>query len=725
MLEGSRVRLSDWRCAAVFSVVVACLSCGSGSRRAATEPAPPAASPDHVSRLASFGDYWAVAGEGGEVKYLVALDDTSAAAPFSSGPCLFQNTARYRYHIQFLRTLSEFATLGTERYEDMVLHANSRTMWGGGLKPLNSTPHPISGQPGTLAFTAYLDDSDAADFLRSVSALDQHLKSCAPFLQDSLAFLPEGPAQGARSRAALESLRARGVAVLDPDAIRTGVSAVGYSEAEGYGYLRIVRPGSEVGLLSPLDILVVDGAPNELDVVAGLLTARPQSIASHVNLRLREKSRPNASVPDIFDNEVLLGFENQLVHLVVQANDVTLTSARLGDAEAWWKAARPVLDAVDADLQVKQFRPLAELVASDALAYGTKAANLGELHRVLTAPHVPDGFAVPFGVYSDFLSSNGLDAKIDALVAETSTLLDAARKRAALASVRQAIVATSLGAEQRDALREAVLASFGEAGLRLRLRFRSSANSEDLAGASGAGLYDSKSGCLADDLDADELGPSLCLTPETEAYYRSELARHQAEFAAHPDHGWLSAVIEDLQHELTREKSAYAALKKVWASLWNERAFDERVFYGLDQRRAYMAVAVHSAQVAEQLEAVALTNLEPTSSEPLFRVVSQVGEMGVVQPRDPGAQPEVSTFRRTAENSLSALTLVTASSLSGEATSLWGDAALQELGSLLFAVQDHFAGEVYAQFAPVSLDVEVDLSAAGVIIVKQVRPYRR
>ena len=43
-----------------------------------------------------------------------------------------------------------------------------------------------------------------------------------------------------------------------------------------------------------------------------------------------------------------------------------------------------------------------------------------------------------------------------------------------------------------------------------KLRFRSSTNVEDSEQFTGAGLYDSKSGCLADDLDADSSGPSIC-----------------------------------------------------------------------------------------------------------------------------------------------------------------------------------------------------------------------
>ena len=47
---------------------------------------------------------------------------------------------------------------------------------------------------------------------------------------------------------------------------------------------------------------------------------------------------------------------------------------------------------------------------------------------------------------------------------------------------------------------------------------------------------------------------------------------------------------------------------KVFASLWNERAFDEREYYGIDHRAAYMGIAVHPAYALEQINAVAVSN---------------------------------------------------------------------------------------------------------------------
>jgi pyruvate, water dikinase len=64
---------------------------------------------------------------------------------------------------------------------------------------------------------------------------------------------------------------------------------------------------------------------------------------------------------------------------------------------------------------------------------------------------------------------------------------------------------------------------------------------------------------------------------------------------------------------LTEEKSALLAVRRVWASLWNERAFDDREYYGIDHSKVFMGVAVHPTFVGERLEAVVLTGLEPES----------------------------------------------------------------------------------------------------------------
>lgn len=675
------------------------------------------------TELVTRDDYTALAGEGAEVKYLTIADGREPPAIFAGAECLFQDTGSYPYHLQFLRTFPEYASLAPQRYEDMVLRRASRVMWGGGLKLYPATPHPVTGAAGVLAYTVYSGTTPDELFTAGdIVQADRRLKRCSPFAESFLVFTPDGPAQTAAAQAISDELVAAGVALVDPATLLSGLSAETYSEGEAYGYLKIVD-GASPGDVGPRDVLVIDAAPSDLGLVAGLVTRQPQSVASHLNLRLREKKIPSAAVPGALDNNVLRALADGLVHLTARGTHVKIEPARLEDAEDFWNKNRPSLGEPVADLEVAEPAALDVLGSADVAAFGTKAANLGELSRILPEQNRVHGFAIPFRAYADFMQQRGLDAEVAALLADPRMFTDAATKRSRLSELRGRIRAAEHLPEFKAALEAAIRQAYGDAGLVTRLRFRSSTNAEDLPGLSGAGLYDSRSGCLADDLDADTVGPSACLSPEHETYLRGELDRRRRELAEHPDRSYLLPIIEDLEQDLTEEKSALLAVRRVWASLWNERAFDEREYYGIDHTKVFMGIAVHPTFVGERLEAVVLTGLEPDAPEPLYRVVSQVGEIGVVEPLDPTATPEILTFRRSAGGTPSEVTLVSPSSLAADGARLWSDAALNELAGLLFMVQDHFAARVYPSITPLSLDVEVDVTMDGRTVIKQARPY--
>ena len=62
-----------------------------------------------------------------------------------------------------------------------------------------------------------------------------------------------------------------------------------------------------------------------------------------------------------------------------------------------------------------------------------------------------------------------------------------------------------------------------------KIRFRSSTNVEDSNQFTGAGLYESFSGCLADDLDGDSDGPCLCDADEDNERGDVRMATHDSE----------------------------------------------------------------------------------------------------------------------------------------------------------------------------------------------------
>ena len=109
------------------------------------------------------------------------------------------------------------------------------------------------------------------------------------------------------------------------------------------------------------------------------------------------------------------------------------------------------------------------------------------------------------------------------------------------------------------------------------IRCRSSTNNEDLEGFNGAGLYSS--------------------------------------FSHREEEGKLAK-----------------SVRQVWSSLWTYRAFEERSFYRIDHKKAYMGVLLHQATGDEVANGVAVTKniYQPTYRG--FYVNVQVGENLVTNP---------------------------------------------------------------------------------------------
>jgi phosphoenolpyruvate synthase/pyruvate phosphate dikinase len=220
------------------------------------------------------------------------------------------------------------------------------------------------------------------------------------------------------------------------------------------------------------------------------------------------------------------------------------------------------------------------------------------------------------------------------------------------------------------------------------LRFRSSSNAEDALEFSGAGLYDSFSGCLADDLDGDKTGPSACDASEPS------------------------------EHTVAR------ALVRVWASLWNAEAYDEREWYGIDHERAAMAVLVDPRATGELANIVAFSGNPTAKSDDRYLVDAQAGELAVVLP-EPGVFPEENLLTMT-NGEVSAIDRARASSQVTAGTWVLQDAQLQQIGSLLWQIVQVYPvdGKVPSG-ASVILDTEWKILADGSLVVKQVRPFLR
>jgi hypothetical protein len=710
---------TSFRWALICAVAAAVAGCGSGGEQGRGDAGPDAGTTEFLERLESSGDFTRLAGEGWAVKYLAAVDGRKAPAPLDRG-CVFQNTARYPLHLAFLRSFAELAHIDWDSYLALTTKPASRVLWAGELQLLPGAVHPSTGRRGVVAAFVYADSAEVLDVDQLVQ-IHGRLSGCAPFARDLLVFVGADPRQVASFAQQASALKARGIEVGDPQTLRPGAGAEGYSLGEGYGFVRVVPRGQVPTEYGPRDILVTEGSFDDLRLVAGLVTALPQNLHSHVNLRLREKQIPNARLPEVYDDQVVALLDGKLARLTVTETEALLQPAMLAEAEAFWAQKRPTPRPLRSDLTEARVRVLGEVAARDAISVGTKAANLGELTRLLPPANRPGGFAIPFSVHRDFMTGSGLQAQVLAFLDDPRSATEAPFRRSGLAALRRAIEAAPVPSELIDRLAEAARISFGPSYEALATRFRSSSNVEDDERTSGAGLYDSARGCFADDADGDELGPSRCLSEAERARLQPELDRRRAEKAAHPERAWLDEIIDDLSSDLTKERTVARALRRVYASLWNERAFEEREYWGMSHREAFMGVAVNPSFVLERLDAVAVTNLPAGAAGPLYRVVSQRDGQPVVRPPDPGLVAETLTFKRTETSQVADVRVITRSSLSPDP--LWSDARLQELASLVFLVQDHFASTVYPQISGLSLDLEVKVTEDDRVVIKQARPY--
>jgi pyruvate,water dikinase len=710
-----------------FVFVVTALTACTASDSPQAEDPPPSDDPyltsirsaDELASLTESGGT-----SGGSVKYLAPEEGRPAFEPLTER-CYFQNMKRYSWHLDFLQSFPGREGISYEAYTSIVLRKASRRLWGGSVKPWSRTLHPLTKTRGVISYSVYAE-SGSLD-VASVTEVDRTLKACMPYAEDLLVYVPESPDQEAFLARNGGALADAGVAAVRPSDLQSGDETVVYSHGEGYGTLHVVPRGEPLDEYGPRDVVVVESVPNDISIVAGLISQNPQNELGHVNLRLREKGIPNVSARAVYDAAFVNDLAGRLVHLVVTDDAYEVTEATLEDAQAYWDAHRPGVTPISGDLTVTALAPFDELRATDKTAYGAKAANLGELTRVLDRPQRNDGFGVPFSAYVDFMKSTALDADVSALVADPEVRTRLGVKRSRLDELQDGIEHAPFPPALLQRLEETIVHVYGEAGRMQMLRFRSSTNVEDLDTFTGAGLYDSKSGCLADDLDGDTAGPSLCLSAEGKAFLERELERRKQQLDEHLDWTWLLPIIEDIEGDLSEEKPISRTVRKVWASLWNERAFDEREYYGMDHLRSYMGIAVNPTFVVEKASAVAISNLSVPGGDEgaaLYRLNSQAGSESVVRPEDPTAVAELLTFRRAGDPpAVTDVDIQVRSTLVPDGTNVWPDDKLDELGRLLFRVHDHFATQVYPELAPLHLDFEVKHDALGNVVIKQVRPY--
>ncbi len=632
---------------------------------------------------------WSCTYEGGEVHSLAQLGcfgdfEALASAPLDStipgarslktvidridDTLYFQNTNLYPIHHDF--TSERLSGMGLP-IVPMLAEFNATEYTAPSRRFLLGT---ITWYEGAQKFCYEIAPYDAA----TPGMVEQAYRAIAAnsYFGDELYFHPSSA-----SVEAVAALLPEDVKVITTDELFAGVDYQPLNPATAYGQLRFVDEAAlEDTYVGFRDIVVLQSVPNDISVVSGIITEAFQTPLSHINVLSKNRGTPNMALRGAFSNEALRALDGKWVRLEVNAIEYIVEEVDRATADAWWEENKPAevqLPGVDKDTDaIAAIEDIVDTSGDDlkaaikvgTRAYGGKAAHYSVLARIEDVP-VPKAIGIPVHYYFQFMEQHGFDEQIAAMLADPEFQEDAAVRDTRLDELRDAMKEAPLDADFEATIIERVRADFPG----LRVRFRSSTNAEDLDGFTGAGLYVSKSG------DPDD-----------------------------PD------------------RPVADAIRKVWASVWFFRAFEERSYRSIDHESVGMALLVHRSFPDEEANGVALTNnpFDTSGLEPAFYINVQAGELSVVLP-DPGVQPD--SFLYYFDRPDQPITFISHSTEVSEGETVLTESQTFELGSALAKVRETFA-RAYATDGWWALDVEFKFDGEPgeepQLFVKQARPFQ-
>jgi pyruvate,water dikinase len=624
-------------------------------------------------------------------KYLVPATDTAGLTPVFLDVNAF--TLHYDFLIQAFPDL--FSGLTTGQYQDLILYPDTRQYYGGTFSLY------INADGFFYGFTVWDDPADSTSTITQDDVTEVWRILQPRFAPGELAWVPNSSAQ---QEAALSWDNAE-FPIENPAEVDYEV----YNPGEAYGYIRLYELGelsdaATSGEFGSQDILIIDEAPEDLErVVSAIVTGTRQGDLSHLNVRSTARGTPNCYIDAPL--EALAEWEGQLVRFECGATTWSAEPATIEDAAAWWDSIRPDPVSICAPVLDDEWMPnLLELPTAtpddrdrNVCTYGAKGANLATLYTIVPEENQLLGFLIPFYYYDQFVrthtwevdlgtgpSLHTFQETIDAWHVDPDFLTDAAIRGERLEALTYAMEHQSeVDPEVMDALVANIREIWGDDTT--MVRFRSSSNAEDGLEFSGAGLYLSESGCVADELDGDALGPSACDTDK-------------------PD-----------------EQTVSHAVLEVWSSTWGLVAWEERYWYGIEYDNVAMGILADTRTNGELANIVAFTGNPTSAGDDRYLVNAQYGELEVVA-AESGVYPEKNLL--TVEDG--SLVEIDRVSQSSEAEIVLTDTQLEEIASLLWDIQEAYPqDDAVPEGHDVLWDMELKVLSDNQLIIKQIRPFLR
>ncbi len=442
--------------------------------------------------------------------------------------------------------------------------------------------------------------------------------------------------------------------------------------AETYGFLKKIKIDSiKNTYLNWQDVVLVDGIPADLSVVAGLITTTFQTPLSHVNVLSHNRNTPNMALKSGFVNSKIQALVNKLVYLNVRLDSFEIREATITEAEAFWNKKLPkTITHLSYDSITSGLIELGDKGYSDVGLIGGKASNFAELMKIkvgdtLAIPLPEHGFAIPFYYYINHIKTNGIDQFVNEMLADSMFYKDPKLKENYLALLQTKIKQAPIDLTLLNLVKAKIMAGDPISSY----RFRSSTNAEDIEGFNGAGLYDSYTG-----------------------------------------------------HLTLKDKEIDKAIKKTWASLWNLRAFDERAFFRIDQKSVAMAVLVHRSFPDEYANGVVVTHNPYNKYNDAILINVQAGENSVVRPDEQYLPDQILYYDY--KISQEAYEYISHTTLPGfEGSNVMTADELKELQQYCLAIKNHYC-TINPPCKVMDIEFKIDnVNGTHKIYIKQARYY--
>lgn len=615
------------------------------------------------------------------IKFAIPLQD--------SGQVYYQDSKKYTFHYDFAtKRLRPFEGMTPTQFDQAALHTNQQQVLLGAVL-LPSFPNEREFGIQFVGLDAY-----PAEF---VARHYEMVKETVSRDSDLTPFYVPAYEQAASAEANRAYFQSKGIRVTSADRWVSGNNV--YSEGWALGRLKFIR-GSEIasaftdGRLGPEDILLTDGVPAEIPVLAGVMTLTPSTPNSHVAILSKSFGLPFVYISEEAERQRVQALAGKDILLKVEPYSMEVRIVELDPemdpavrSEILNLKTPPVLHIVPKARYGKITASTDNLTPADIRYFGGKASNFGFLRREIP-DRSPPAIAISFDLWDEFVnqvlpSGRTVRAEIETRLAPFSYPPNVAAVKAALAEIRNLITKT---ASFTLAQKEAILGALEVFPRGHNIRFRSSTNCEDSEQFTGAGLYDSFSGCVDDDTDSDTAGPSHCDPTED------------------------------------NERGVFRALQKVYASFYNDNAFIERLRYGVDEDSVGMAVLVHlsAPDNTELANGVATLVASRAGSFDTLDgdLVTQKGAVSVTNP-DGAAKPEVVQGYENPSGAGGFLKQRSSLVPLGSYVMDW-EADYVQLMNLFAKVADGYQ-EYFTSKPQFTLDFEYKKITPGVLEIKQVR----